>query len=749
MKVLIIGSGGREHALALAIAKSSKVSQIFVAPGNGGTESGNPKIQNVKINHNKEDFHKLTQFAVENDINLVIPGPEQPLVDGISASFKKIGVPCFGPSTVAASLEGSKAFSKDFMRKHNIPTAEYKNFTDYNKAKAYLESIDHKVVVKASGLAAGKGVYIPNNKQEALDSLKELMVDRVFGDSGAEVVIEEFLEGEEISVLAISDGYTVVQLPAAQDHKRAYNNDEGPNTGGMGAYAPAPVATKELLAEIQNSVIKPTIDGMRKDGFPFVGCLFTGFMLTPNGPKVLEYNVRFGDPETEAVLSLLSESSDFFEICLAACESRLDSVSIDFVDGYAATVIMASGGYPGNYEKNKQIIFNSSVIPGVTIYHAGTSKLENDIVVTNGGRVLAVTGVSKTLEKAIETAYSGVKTVEFDGGFCRDDIGHRALSRINDSDFAKKNSPKLTYSDTGVDIDKGNKLVDLIKPIVKRTKRPGTNSDIGGFGGLFDLKETRFNDPILVSATDGVGTKLIIAQKMGIHTTTGIDLVAMQVNDIIVQGAEPLLFLDYYACGSLEVNNAKDFISGVAEGCLLAGCALIGGETAEMPDIYAKGEYDVAGFAVGAVERENVLPKIDLINAGDVIIGLASSGVHSNGFSLVRKVLSKSGLDLKSDVCPWKISKENEENSIEVLPENFNVTIDASTWNLPPVFKWIKEVGNVESRMVLVVDQTHVKEVISTLEESGETVYNIGSVISRDDNNSEERVIMNNLHTWE
>ncbi|KAJ1838762.1 Bifunctional purine biosynthetic protein ade1, partial [Coemansia sp. RSA 2708] len=325
LHVLVIGSGGREHALAWALAKSAKVAKVFVAPGNGGTAAAGGKIENVAIGHGKGDFAALVGFAQTQNVGLVVPGPEQPLVDGIADEFRKVGIPTFGPSAKAARVEGSKAFSKDFMKKHGIATAAYGNFTNYEQARAFIESASFDVVIKASGLAAGKGVLIPKTKSEALDALKSVMVDREFGSAGDEVVIEELLVGQEISVLTLSDGYTVTSFPAAQDHKRAYDNDEGPNTGGMGAYAPAPVATPELLKTIHETVLQPSIDGMRRDGFPFVGCLFTGFMLTADGPKVLEYNCRFGDPETEVVLPLLDDSCDLAEVFLAAAEGRLDA----------------------------------------------------------------------------------------------------------------------------------------------------------------------------------------------------------------------------------------------------------------------------------------------------------------------------------------------------------------------------------------------------------------------------------------
>ncbi|KAJ2441790.1 Bifunctional purine biosynthetic protein ade1 [Coemansia sp. RSA 2440] len=760
LNVLVIGGGGREHALAWALAKSERVGKVYVAPGNGGTSGG--KIENVAIGHSASDFAKLVEFAQTQSVGLVVPGPEQPLVDGISDAFKKVGIPTFGPSARAARIEGSKAFSKDFMKKHGIPTAAYGNFTDYNEACEFVKSATFDVVIKASGLAAGKGVLMPTTKEEALEALKSVMVDREFGDAGSEVVVEELLVGQEISVLAVSDGYTVTSFPAAQDHKRAYDGDAGPNTGGMGAYAPAPVATAELLQKIHKSVLQPSIDGMRRDGFPFVGCLFTGFMLTADGPKVLEYNCRFGDPETEAVLPLLDESCDLAEVFLAAAEGRLDAVPLKFRDGFSATVVVASGGYPGSYAKGRAIAFKPTAAD-THVFHAGTA-CDGSQVVTAGGRVLAVTGVSDTVQGALDRAYAGVATVSFDGAFHRTDIGFRALNQPREG---------LSYADAGVDIDAGNRLVDLIKPIVKATRRAGTDSDIGGFGGVFDLKATGYKDPVLVSATDGVGTKLKIAHETRVHDTVGVDLVAMQVNDIIVQGAEPLFFLDYYACGHLDVEATRDFVRGVADGCVQAGCALIGGETAEMPGLYAAGEYDVAGFAVGAVERSEILPRMDDIDSGDVLVGLASSGIHSNGFSLVRKVVERAGLSFDS-VCPWtdgqtvgqalltptriyvkpllplvrrRLVKAMAhitgggftDNVPRVLPKNVCAEIDAQSWELPPVFRWVKRAGNIAADemartfncgigMVLVVAPGDVDDVLTTLAEGGEQAYVIGRI---------------------
>ncbi|KAJ1946882.1 Bifunctional purine biosynthetic protein ade1, partial [Kickxella alabastrina] len=791
LKVLIIGSGGREHALAWALAKSGKVSKVFVAPGNGGTATASDKIENVDIGHSKSDFPALVKFAQAQNVGLVIPGPEQPLVDGVTDAFKSVGIPTFGPSAKAAHIEGSKAFSKDFMKKHNIPTAAYGNFTDYEQARAFIQAASFDVVIKASGLAAGKGVLMPTTKEEALQALKSVMVDREFGSAGDEVVIEELLVGQEISVLAVSDGYTVVSFPAAQDHKRAYDGDAGPNTGGMGAYAPAPVATAQLLKAIHKTVLQPSIDGMRRDGFPFVGCLFTGFMLTADGPKVLEYNCRFGDPETEVVLPLLADSCDLAEVFLAAAEGRLDAVPLEFKDGFAATVVLASEGYPGAYPKGREISIGA-LAEGTQVFHAGTQR-KGDSVVTSGGRVLTVTGVSDTLQGALDRAYASVKAVKFEGGFYRSDIGFRAVEYLQKTG-TNKPSGGLSYADAGVDIDAGNRLVDLIKPIVKATRRAGTDSDIGGFGGVFDLKATGYKDPVLVSATDGVGTKLKIAHEMKIHDTVGVDLVAMQVNDIIVQGAEPLFFLDYYACGHLDVEATRDFVKGVADGCIQSGCALIGGETAEMPGLYAEGDYDVAGFAVGAVERSQILPRMSEIGAGDVLVGLASSGVHSNGFSLVRKVVAHAGLDFHSR-CPWEQQGRSvgealltptriyvksllplihqrvikgmahitgggfTDNIPRVLPKSVGADIDAEAWELPEVFKWVKRAGGVAAEemartfncgigMVLVVAPEHVRTVVDALNGSGEQAYVIGGLTAFGGEQGEEQVVVRNTSKW-
>ena len=347
-------------------------------------------------------------------------------MDGIVDFFNQHApkIQCFGPSKAAAQMEGSKTFSKDFMKRHSIPTARYENFYDYELAKQHLDSIDYRVVIKADGLAAGKGVIIPTSTEEAQTALREIMLDREFGAAGTSVVIEEYLEGHEISILSFSDGNTVLSLPPAQDHKRIGDNDTGPNTGGMGTYAPTPLASKEVLEEIERTVLQPTVDGMKQEGFPFCGCLFTGFMLTSNGPRLLEYNVRFGDPESQSCLPLLE--SDLAELMLACCNGTLASQTISIAESSACTVVVAAGGYPGSYLKGTPMDIEQPKEDGMFLFHAGTT-LKDGQLKTSGGRVIAATAVGRTLQEAVDRAYKGVSLIEFEGLQYRTDIAQRAL----------------------------------------------------------------------------------------------------------------------------------------------------------------------------------------------------------------------------------------------------------------------------------------------------------------------------------
>ncbi|KAI9347392.1 hypothetical protein BDR26DRAFT_855207, partial [Obelidium mucronatum] len=566
------------------------------------------------------------------------------------------------------------------MARHHIPTAAYRTFT----SPLRLRSL-HKSTTRVGDF----GVLLPDTLEEGLQGIKDIMVNKEFGTSGDEVVIEERLFGEEVSVLTFTMVHDV-QLPAAQDHKRS-------NTGGMGAYAPAPIYTSSLKSEVQRTILLPAINGLRREGIPFVG--------------LIEFNCRFGDPETQvpSLATVLKAAAEGVGQCRCAIKKAS-----------AATVVLVP--------KGKEITLGQ-VPAGVSVIHAGT-KMAAGKLLTNGGRVLA-------LEDAIAAAVEGVKSVKFEGLHYRKDIGYRALNLL------KKNQSKgATYAEAGVSIDAGNLLVDKIKPLVKATRRSGADADIGGFGGVFDLAAAGYDqDTLLVSGTDGVGTKLAVAHLANIHNTIGIDLVAMSVNDVL-----------------LEVDIAKDVVAGIAEGCLQSNCALIGGETAEMPGMYAPGDYDLAGFVVGAVKRNQLLPRMELIDPEtDVILGLPSTGVHSNGYSLVRHIVASSGVSYTSP-CPWKpestlgqvlltptkiyvkellpVLRQGlvkalshitgggfTDNIPRCLPDDVGVELDALSYPLPPVFKWLKKQGNVADAelartfncgigMVLVVDKKHVAEVV-------------------------------------
>jgi len=782
LRILLIGNGGREHALAWKLAQSPLVESIVAVPGNGGTARLNKVSNNTDVR--PDDYPGLVELAKKLRINLVVPGPEAPLVDGCEGYFREAGIPVFGPSKEAARMEGSKTFSKDFMKKHGIPTAAYENFNDYQKASEYLKSVSHRVVIKATGLAAGKGVIIPTTQEEAQQALKEIMLDKAFGSAGDEVVIEEFLEGDELSILSFCDGHTIKSLPPAQDHKRIGEGDTGLNTGGMGCYAPTKLGTPELIARIEREILQPTIDGMRKDGFPFRGCLFTGLMITPDGsPKVLEYNVRFGDPETQTVLPLLESDLAKIMYACAGPVPYLQEVEVKVSSKFSATVVVAAPGYPESYPKNIPMRVGEAPA-GITLFHAGT-KLSGDNLLTSGGRVIAANAVGESLRAAVDKAYEGVKLISFDGMYYRRDIAHRAFRKGDDSN-------KLTYAQAGVSIDAGNELVDRIKAAVASTRRPGADAIIGGFGGEVDLSAAGFpGAPIVVGAIDGVGTKLIIAQKMNKHDTVGIDLVAMNVNDLVVQGAEPFMFLDYYGCSKLDVSVATSFVEGVAKGCIEAGCALVGGETAEMPDLYQGDDYDAAGAAVGVMLASQRLPRKEAMQPGDVLLGLASSGVHSNGFSLVRKIVSSRGLQY-TDPCPWDSTQSLGaalltptriyvkpllaalkspsgpairgmahitgggllENVPRMLPAHLAAEIDVTAWELPGVFKWLAQ--SVEPRemarafntgvgMVVAVAADKAEEVKAVLEKEGEKVYVVGKLVERKEG---EGCVLRGLERW-
>lgn len=425
MDILIIGAGGREHALGWKAAQNPNVETVFIAPGNAGTAL-EPKLENVAID--VEDIASLVAFAKEKAIELTIVGPEGPLVIGVVDAFREAGLPIFGPTKAAAQLEGSKAFTKDFLARHDIPTGYYSNFTEIEPALAYVREQGAPIVVKADGLAAGKGVIVAMTLKEAEDAIKDMLSGNVFGEAGSRVVIEEFLEGEEASFIVMVDGASVLPMATSQDHKRVGDKDTGPNTGGMGAYSPAPVVTPEIHNRILEEVIYPTVRGMDAEGAPYTGFLYAGLMIDANGtPKVIEYNCRFGDPETQPIMMRME--SDLVELCLMAIDEKLDEAESKWDPRAAIGVVLAAGGYPADYAKGDVISLPATELEGQKIFHAGTTNNAAGDVTTNGGRVLCATALGNTVSEAQERAYELTKQVSWNGMFHRNDIGYRAIAR--------------------------------------------------------------------------------------------------------------------------------------------------------------------------------------------------------------------------------------------------------------------------------------------------------------------------------
>ncbi len=425
MKVLIVGGGGREHALAWKAAQSDKVETVYVAPGNAGT-AHEIKMQNIDIDAG--DIDALKSFALEHGIGLTIVGPEVPLVKGIVDDFEAAGLKIFGPSKGAAQLEGSKAFTKDFLARHNIPTAAYGNFTDEDEAIAYVRQQGAPIVIKADGLAAGKGVILAQTEDEAVDAIKDMLSGNKFGDAGARVVVEEFLSGEEASFICMVDGKNILPMASSQDHKARDNGDKGPNTGGMGAYSPAPVVTQNIHDRIMNEVIRPTVDGMASEGNDYTGFLYAGIMVAEDGtPKVLEYNVRFGDPETQPIMMRLN--SDLVDLCLQALDHKLDNTSANWDARTSLGVVLAAGGYPDSYNKGDAISgLDGTETESTKVFHAGTAE-KDGAVVTSGGRVLCVCALGNSVTEAQQKAYEVVKKISWNKVYYRTDIGYRAIAR--------------------------------------------------------------------------------------------------------------------------------------------------------------------------------------------------------------------------------------------------------------------------------------------------------------------------------
>jgi len=423
MNILVIGSGGREHALVWKIAGDSRVKKLYCAPGNPGMKEA--ELVNIGVSDNTG----LLSFAQDNNIDLTVVGPEVPLVNGIVDLFNFNGLKIFGPTSKAAQLEGSKLFAKEFMSRHSIPTADYERFDNADDAFQYVRKDFEPSVVKASGLAAGKGAVICNTLKAAQGTINQMMVEHIFGEAGDTIIIEQLLEGEEASIFAISDGNNFVILPSSQDHKRVFDNDKGPNTGGMGAYSPAPVVNESILEEVNQTILTPTIEGMKREGNPFSGLLYAGVIITPEGPNVIEFNVRFGDPEAQAVIPLMGD--EFLELLIGSADGDITGIDLSKSTEFSSTIVLSSGGYPGSYETGKEIKgldFSSENKP--LIFHSGT-RVEGNKYITNGGRVLSVTSLGDSLKQSIDKSYSALSQIQFDGMHYRKDIGQKGLDHIS------------------------------------------------------------------------------------------------------------------------------------------------------------------------------------------------------------------------------------------------------------------------------------------------------------------------------
>ncbi|MCL5610987.1 MAG: phosphoribosylamine--glycine ligase [Chloroflexi bacterium] len=703
MNALIIGSGGREHAMAWKAMQSPRLSRLYIAPGNAGTMACG---ENLDLNSN--DHAAVIQFCKEKNIDLVLVGPEGPLAAGLADSLWAAGVRCFGPKRAAAQIEASKVFAKNFMARHQIPTARYAAFAQFEDALTHLKKVDSPIVIKASGLAAGKGVILPESFDEGKATLEAILLNKTFGAAGSEILIEERLIGEEVSLMAFTDGQTVVPMPAAQDHKRLLDGDCGPNTGGMGAYAPAPFFTPGLMNEAAETILKPAIQGMREEGNPFVGVLFAGLILTSSGLRVLEFNCRFGDPETQAILPLLE--TDLLEIAETCVGGTLRDLDVRWTNSASICVVLAGKGYPKKAERGEAVTLNA-LPEGMTCFHAGT-KFDGKGIVTSGGRILGLTAWANKLDTAAKQVYANINKISFDGMQYRRDIGQRAL--------------QSAYTESGVSIDAGNRAVGLMKSAVQSTHDAAVLAGIGSFGGLYDASFLKMmRSPVLVASTDGVGTKVKLAAAAGRYRGIGHDIVNHCVNDILVQGGRPLFFMDYFATSKLDAEQAAEVVEGIAEACKEAGMALLGGETAEMPGVYCANEFDVAGTIIGVVEREAILPRQN-IQAGDVLIGLTSSGPHTNGYSLIRRAFTDTSLDtiypeLGCSLADALLAPHRSylstlypllptvkalahitgggfvENIPRVLPEKLDAIIDPGSWPVPPLWNLIQQKGKVLS----------------------------------------------------
>jgi phosphoribosylamine--glycine ligase/phosphoribosylaminoimidazole synthetase len=725
MRIAVIGGGGREQAIAWSCRRSG---------------------------HSVELVRSVDEVLADPP-DLVIPGPEAALVAGAADTCAEYNIPCFGPLAALAQIEASKGYARELATQLGIPGPQYRRFAgadDVEAALAWWRELRRPVVVKLDGLAAGKGVTVPLDDAETETAIRT--VDGPF-------VLEERMSGPEVSLLALCDGRLARVLPLAQDHKRIGEGDTGLNTGGMGAYAPAPVtADVDLLV---GTFVQPVLDHFGTAGTPYIGVLYAGLMLTAAGPRLVEYNCRFGDPEAQVVLPLLD--GDLGAIALAATRGALDGVDVHIRDGAACTVVAAAAGYPGAPVTGDVVAIDVAAIDDaddIALFPAGLA----DGKVT-GGRVLAVTGLGADLGAARARAYEAMSHISFPGMQVRRDIGWRAPGATLSS-----------YADAGVDIDEGARAVSRMKAAVERTHGPAVVNGLGSFGGVFSAKAlSAMDEPVLVASTDGVGTKVELAARLGRVRGVGHDIVNHCVNDVLVQAARPLFFLDYIAASTLDADLVAEVVGGMAEACEAAGCALLGGETAEMPGVYQPGAFDVAGTLIGAADRSELLPRAD-VAAGDVLIGVASSGAHTNGFSFLRKLfqwvpleVTPAGLDrpladallephrnylpvLDSALATGSVKALAHitggglpENLPRVLPDGVAARVTLGSWPAVPLFALVRELAtemdvvelhrtlNMGVGMVIVTSPSEVDTVQTAIDEP---THVIGELVAHSDDSS-------------
>jgi phosphoribosylamine--glycine ligase/phosphoribosylaminoimidazole synthetase len=684
MHVLVVGSGGRESAIRWACERHGhRVSML-------------------------SDWQGAALDEATVGVDLVVVGPEAALADGVADRCAALGVACFGPSAQLARLETSKGHTRALAQRLGLPSPAFFRSDGHHDAIRWWRDLQRPVVVKQDGLAAGKGVIVPDTPAATDAAIRELA-------ALGPIVVEERLDGPEVSLLALCDGRIAVPLPLAQDHKRIGEGDTGPNTGGMGAYAPAPMPAGIDAASLTATFVQPVVDHLAALGTPYVGVLFAGLMLTADGPRLLEFNCRLGDPEAQTVLPLLDvDLADVLLACtrgdLAAYRNRIAAAR-----GAALTVVVAAPGYPTAAETGSRIDGPTALgtvfeRPDVVCFPAGVRHDVDGTARVSGGRVLAVTGLGDDLRTARTAAYAAVAAYAGDDLRHRRDIGWRSIGASLGS-----------YADAGVDIDEGTRAVDRMRVAVESTHTGSVVAGVGSFGGVFAAREiVAMDDPLLVASTDGVGTKVELAARLGRHRGVGVDIVNHCVDDVLVQGARPLFFLDYVASSRLDADQVASVVEGMAEACCVAGCALLGGETAEMPGVYAPGAFDIAGTLIGVVERRDLLPRPD-VAIGDVLLGIGSSGPHTNGYSLLRKVFEWMPMDAVPDGCDRPLGDlllephRNylpvlaaalrtgrvkalahitggglPENLPRVLPSGIDAVVRLGSWPIPPLFQLVR-----------------------------------------------------------